>query len=370
MIEQKTEIIFTGDFCCHSRFAAKLESKGEVISARLKDWLSKADGVVFNYEGSNDGEIPIDKGKANLKNSTLSPFYLQQFCKPVFNLANNHVLDFGIKGLQETMARFQEAGLPYFGAGNTFTDASQPFIIKNEQQTAAVWGIHAYKTGLAGKSTFGLNGLKSLKHIKKTISQSNHFKNIICIHGGEEFTFYPMPYKRKLMHRIAREICPDIIICHHSHTIQGIEKVGKTVIFYSLGNFMFDYPPHKIFDQTDLGLCVKLVIAGNTIDYEVKYVHCDTESQLVDICDPDTVEIVKERLTMENYDEKLKKDAYRVVFGSKKNRGRILAGVHTPKTKVPFAKIRLLFTILSDNFLRSLYWKAFLFKVLNIFQRQ
>ena len=62
---------------------------------------------------------------------------------------------------------------------------------------------------------------------------------ILNYHGGEEYTRYPMPKKRSKLKKYLN-YGVDVIIGHHPHVVQGIEKIDNKFIFYSLGNFIFD----------------------------------------------------------------------------------------------------------------------------------
>jgi hypothetical protein len=359
MDNKEINLIFTGDLCCNNGFAEKLENRGEIISEKLKEKLGKSDYVIFNFEGSSFGNIPADIHNYNLKNSPLTIPYLKSFCNPIFNIANNHTMDYGAEGLLRTIELFEKNGVHHLGAANTSYNASQPHVITLDDFYVNIWGIHAYKTNLAGPKKFGLNGLNNLRKIKSIIkNQKGVHKNIICIHGGEEYTFYPMPYKRKFLIKLARYLQPDVIICHHSHTVQGIEKIGETQIFYSLGNFMFDIPPHAIYEETNQGLLVDLKISRDNIYFFVsgsRYSGFITDSFEIE---DDTN--LQDRLNLKNYKKQILYDAYRVVFKPKKREN--LSKIDKPKRRFynPFKIHRLIILkgILTDHFLISLYYNA------------
>ena len=62
---------------------------------------------------------------------------------------------------------------------------------------------------------------------------------ILSCHWGVEFLEYPTPYVVQVAHAFA-DLGADLIIGHHPHCLQGFEKYKDTLIFYSLGNFLFD----------------------------------------------------------------------------------------------------------------------------------
>ncbi|MCJ7788674.1 MAG: CapA family protein, partial [Candidatus Atribacteria bacterium] len=79
---------------------------------------------------------------------------------------------------------------------------------------------------------------------------------IISLHWGEEYQLTNSLAQQKLAHQII-EAGADLIIGHHPHVVQNIEKYQGKLIFYSLGNFIFD---QYFFLETQQGLAVGLEV--------------------------------------------------------------------------------------------------------------
>ena len=79
---------------------------------------------------------------------------------------------------------------------------------------------------------------------------------IVSMHWGEEYKLINSPAQQKLAHRLI-EAGADLIIGHHPHVVQNIEKYQEKLIFYSLGNFIFD---QYFSPETQQGLAVGLEI--------------------------------------------------------------------------------------------------------------
>ena len=92
---------------------------------------------------------------------------------------------------------------------------------------------------------------KNIDEIKKTC----HWCVIVC-HGGEEFTSLPSSYTRDRYHKFL-EMGADIVVAHHPHVPMNYETVGEKVIFYSLGNFIFDTDYQRAQYNTEHGILVK-----------------------------------------------------------------------------------------------------------------
>ena len=64
---------------------------------------------------------------------------------------------------------------------------------------------------------------------------------VVSLHWGGEHTLHPVPSQRCEAHQLIRAGA-DVLICHHTHTLQTIEDFQGKKIYYSIGNFIFDQP--------------------------------------------------------------------------------------------------------------------------------
>jgi len=155
----------------------------------------------------------------------------------ILNVANNHIMDLGIEGFNETLKTLIKNNINFIGARNT---PEQNYIILEKQ------GI---KLGFLGYSDSGfilpqkniwVNKLE-IKDIIRDIESMKHKCNfiIVSLHWGIENVFYPSPKQIDLAHKII-DGGATIILGHHPHVIQGIETYKNGLIAYSLGNFQFD----------------------------------------------------------------------------------------------------------------------------------
>ena len=62
---------------------------------------------------------------------------------------------------------------------------------------------------------------------------------VVSLHWGLEYARTPVPRQTELSHLLAREGV-DLILGHHPHVLEPVERIGDTLIFYSLGNLIFD----------------------------------------------------------------------------------------------------------------------------------
>jgi poly-gamma-glutamate synthesis protein (capsule biosynthesis protein) len=155
-------------------------------------------------------------------------------------LANNHVRDFGVAGLIDTLNICATNGIDDVGAGLTLNEARRIYYRTIKGRTLAIINVAENEFASATPSRGGANPLyliSLLFDIREAKSIAEHV--LLIIHGGLEYVHYPSP-KSILLLRFLAEQGLTAIIRHHPHYVQGIEVWKGVPIFYSLGNFLYD----------------------------------------------------------------------------------------------------------------------------------
>ncbi|MBA7656013.1 hypothetical protein ES703_63926 [subsurface metagenome] len=224
---------------------------------KISHFLRGIDIVFGNLEG------PIVKNPPELLDNSLKFAFNSDVMKAIswcnfnlFSLANNHILDMGKEGLEETKKwlkkyRINFVGDPLSGSSDnlnssflrddiTFLAFNQifPFIVQEEE---------------------------IIKKVKTVISSNPDNFLIVSLHWGEEYKLINSPAQHKLAHRLI-EAGADLIIGHHPHVVQNIEKYQGKLIFYSLGNFIFD---QYFSPETQQGLAIGLEIYPKNLVYRL-----------------------------------------------------------------------------------------------------
>lgn len=361
-------ITFTGDLCVSGLFAENMNNNKELFAEEIKNHLKSSDYTVTNLEGPTTNTPFFHSTNTLLKSPTNTIESLVKQKINIFNLANNHILDFGVDGLQNTISEIKKNNVPYFGAGFSISEKIRPCIITKNNISVALIGItETTPNYIKNAQVFSAKDFKLLKEvIKETYKKVNHI--ILNFHGGEEYTLYPSPVKRSLLKKIAKIKGVSMVIAHHSHTFQGIEKINSKLIFYSLGNFVFDIPNHKIYDHTDYGALLKLNIDLKDINYTI--IPFSINKGFISTYDQESFKkhIIKIS-NFSNYKNKWRSEAFRVLF--RKNNSKIIEE-EKKDTLQNKSIIKLLFSkkfyskswlILNDNILRSLYISALIHKI-------
>ena len=162
------------------------------------------------------------------------------------NLANNHSIDQGREGLTDTQLNIVKAGMTSVGAGNNMSEAAQPVLLASQPRN--VWLLASLRLALENyaylpdKPCVSQEPMDSLlTRIANLRQQDSTAVIIVSLHWGGEHTLQPVPRQRLDAHRLI-DTGADILVCHHTHTLQTVEDYHGHTIYYSLGNFIFDQP--------------------------------------------------------------------------------------------------------------------------------
>ncbi len=181
----------------------------------------------------------------------------------VLSLANNHTYDWGPEALLDTMQRLREAGIKPVGAGANDPEAHDPLIVNLKGVKLA---FLAYVNILPREATAGvdhpgvawLDPPRALADIRSARSLADLI--IISVHWGVEYSNRPRPGQVKLAHQMI-DAGADLVVGHHPHVVQPVEKYREGWIAYSLGNFVFD----QNSEATRHGLMLKATLRGKQI---------------------------------------------------------------------------------------------------------
>jgi poly-gamma-glutamate synthesis protein (capsule biosynthesis protein) len=176
----------------------------------------------------------------------------------IVSFANNHVFDQGRTGFNESLDHLREQGLLFAGSGDTADAAWKPVIVEKNGVTVGWLGITRWLNGnrnpekdsephvaffpYPGESN-GAPGLDEegvLAAIKAARAQCDFL--VVSIHWGVEYAPAPRPEDVDIAHKML-EAGAGAILGGHPHVLQPVETYltqdhRKTVIFYSLGNFL------------------------------------------------------------------------------------------------------------------------------------
>lgn len=205
--------------------------KNDINIINLETTLTKSDTKipkVFNFKATPE------KVKA-----------LQEANIHIVNLANNHILDFDIEGLIETIHTLDNAKIKHVGAGINRQAAKKPVIIEKHGIKIGIIGYTDYPSewqateNKPGTNFITIGDIEKIKQDIKHIKEKTDFL-IVSIHWGPNMRQKPSKAFIDFAHQMI-DAGVDIIHGHSAHIFQGIEIYKNKLIMYDTGDFVDDY---------------------------------------------------------------------------------------------------------------------------------
>lgn len=160
----------------------------------------------------------------------------------VVNLANNHSYDFLDQGLESTQRTLQTWGVGTVGAGADAKAAREPFYLHREGAAIAFFGATTVANPPpGGQRTWHLAKPDDEFFAAVRSASTDGAFIVVHLHAGQGDFRHPSPATRALHRRLAAAGA-DVVFGHHPHIVQGWERIESTLLFYSLGDFVFDDP--------------------------------------------------------------------------------------------------------------------------------
>lgn len=157
-------------------------------------------------------------------------------------LANNHTFDCGEEGLINTISECNKYGIQTVGASIDKGEAYKPIVVQlsNGLRIAVFSCVHRHYDHTTVMFAAGTAYIEDRRLISNILSFKKKVDIVVVnAHCGIENTPIPLQHWREY-YKLLIDIGADIIIGHHTHTVQGIEYYKGKAIAYSLGNFAFD----------------------------------------------------------------------------------------------------------------------------------
>lgn len=189
----------------------------------VKDIFAEDDLTIVNMEGTlTDSEKIVDK-TFNFKADPEYVKILTEGSVEAANLANNHSHDYSDEGYEDTIAALNEANIANFG-----------------YERGSTLEIKGIKITLLGYNMLS-DRTENLRMMKENVAKAKVGGSnlvVVSFHWGKERKYSPVEYQKEAAHA-AIDAGADLVLGHHPHVLQGIEKYNGRYICYSLGNFCF-----------------------------------------------------------------------------------------------------------------------------------
>jgi poly-gamma-glutamate synthesis protein (capsule biosynthesis protein) len=164
----------------------------------------------------------------------------------VVSIANNHIFNFGARGAPITRQNLVAAGLQPAGAGANAEEALRPAIVERSGLKVSLIALTVHDNGKPSTRAGALAYVPfeeladtATMAIAATRARDQPDFVVVSVHWGIEYAPHPENAQRTIAHLMV-DAGADVVLGHHPHVVQDIERYNGAVIAYSLGNFLFD----------------------------------------------------------------------------------------------------------------------------------
>ncbi len=252
--QEKLTLMFFGDIMLDRNVSARSKKSGDLAYpfAKIKGaenrFMYGQDAIIANLEGPvTSRRSAPDKGEVDFMFDPAIAPMLKTIGITAVSQANNHTLDQGRAGADESRKLLTEAGVITFGDQVKDDATSSLAIIESRGQKVALLGFN--------NTDNPLNKADAETAIKTAYEQARYV--VVYMHWGNEYQSNPSMAQVELAHWFV-DLGVDAVIGGHPHWMQSVEVYKNRPIVYSLGNFIFDQDWSV---ETNYGLLAGLVLS-------------------------------------------------------------------------------------------------------------
>lgn len=208
-------------------FDRELKKQGSdlgFVTRNIKELLTEDDMTLVNFETTLTN-APVFKKNNQFVFSAPAEYVdiLTKGSIEAVAFENNHAMDHGQKGIDDTIATLKQAGIVY-----------------STEQEMGIFEVKGVRIGLLAYQTFNGNYPRLSEKVPQDIAAAREKCDIVVVsyHWGAELDYAPNKNQQALG-RLTIDAGADLVLGHHSHRINPVEEYKGKYIVYSLANFSF-----------------------------------------------------------------------------------------------------------------------------------
>lgn len=265
---KKLTLGFVGDIMLDRGVRKNVEKRGGgnyiFPFEKIKNYLKNFDILFGNLEGPISDKGTLSGTIYSFRVEPRSARSLKEAGFDILSVANNHMGDWGRIAMKDTFQNLENAGVMYSGGGNNLEEAYEVKTILVGDTKIAYLSFSEFGKGYleAGEDFVGI-AIISDEKLKVGIEKAKAENDIVIVsfHFGDEYKTESNNYQKNFAHK-AIDYGADLVVGHHPHVAQPIEKYKDRYIAYSLGNFVFD---QHFSEETMEGLLLKATVEDKKI---------------------------------------------------------------------------------------------------------
>jgi len=244
-LEKMSVVMMTGVTALSRRTAVTMEREGVTYPGRdVQGWMTEPDITHTSNEVSFAEDCPYPTGESTLVFCS-DPRYLELLDYvdiDVLELTGNHLLDWGVGAMENSLRLFEERGLPYFGGGWTLEEAQRPLTVTHGMHNFGFVGCNSVGPQYAW-ATPQRPGAAPCDYAQLAAQvRSLREQGVIPIVTFQylEVNQYAPTARQQIDFRAVAEAGAAIVSGSQAHWPQGFDFHAGSFIHYGLGNLFFD----------------------------------------------------------------------------------------------------------------------------------
>jgi poly-gamma-glutamate capsule biosynthesis protein CapA/YwtB (metallophosphatase superfamily) len=247
---------FGGDIHFEGVLASKLAVSPSTVLSPIAPVLGRADIAMANLETAVTNAGAAASKEFVFRTPASAFAALRGGSVDVVSMANNHGLDYGESGLRDSLAAARRYRFPVVGIGLDARRAYAPFRRTVRGQRIAILAAtqvlddHLISSWTAGPGKPGLASAKEAPRLLQEVRRARRTSDtvVVYLHWGVELVGCPTSDQRTLA-RAVTAAGADIVVGGHAHRLLGAGRMGKALVGYGLGNFVW-YGTSELSTQT------------------------------------------------------------------------------------------------------------------------
>ncbi|MGH9266889.1 MAG: CapA family protein, partial [Acidimicrobiales bacterium] len=188
--------------------------------------------------------------------------------------ASNHSFDKGVAGVAATLAVLDVKGIPHAGTARSQAEAElTTFLLARGVKVALLsyaYGLNGFQ--LPEGQTWLVNLIdpgRILADAEAARARGAEFV-VVSLHWGAEYRVPPTQAQRDLTGTLLASPAIDLILGHHAHVVQPIERLGSKYVVYGMGNFLSGQSGRCCAAATQSGIIARLLVEETDAGFQVR----------------------------------------------------------------------------------------------------
>jgi poly-gamma-glutamate synthesis protein (capsule biosynthesis protein) len=262
-------LAFAGDVHFEGILATKLAASPSRVLLPIAPVLERADIAVVNLESAVTRRGVAAAKEFVFRAPPTAFAALRRGAVDVASMANNHGMDYGETGLRDSLAAARRHRFPVIGIGLDGKAAYAPYRVRIRGQRIAIIGAtqvlddHLIRAWTAGPRKPGLASAKEVPRLLQEVRRARRTADtvVVFVHWGKELERCPTKDQRTLARQLVAAGA-DVVAGGHAHRLLGTGRMGKALVSYGLGNFVW-YSSSELSTQTGVLL---VTVTGRRVD--------------------------------------------------------------------------------------------------------